>query len=76
VSELCERLDVIDRLDAAIGPIKQRRRSRSAGQLLVGVAQLAGEDFWVGLGRQSADRARPAAGPGAEPGSVRVRAHV
>ena len=59
VSELVERLDVIGRLDAAIGPIKQRRRGHTGGQLLVGMAaaQLAGEDFLVGLDRQRADSA-------------------
>ncbi len=53
------RLDVIGRLDAAIGPIKQRRRGHTGGQLLVGIAaaQLAGEDFLVGLDRQRADTA-------------------
>lgn len=57
VTELVERLRVIGRLDAAIGPIKLRRRGCSAGQLLVGMAaaQLAGEDFLVGLDRQRAD---------------------
>jgi hypothetical protein len=59
VTELVERLDVIGRLDAAIGPIKQRRRGHTAAGMLVGVAaaQLAGEDFLVGLDRQRADRA-------------------
>jgi hypothetical protein len=59
VSELCERLDVTGWLDAAIGPIKQRRRGHTAGEVLVGIAaaQLAGEDFLVGLDRQRADRA-------------------
>ena len=57
VTELADRLDVIGRLDAAIGPLKQRRRGHTAGELLVGVAaaQLGGEDFWVGLDRQRAD---------------------
>ena len=57
VSELVERLDVIGRFDAVIGPIKQRRRGHTGGQLLVGIAaaQLAGEDFLVGLDRQRAD---------------------
>jgi len=57
VSELVERLDVIGRFDAVIGPIKQRRRGHTGGQLLVGMAaaQLAGEDFLVGLDRQRAD---------------------
>src|SRR3954451_3352664 len=59
VTELVERLDVIGRLDAVIGPIKHRRRSHTGGQLLVGIAaaQLAGEDFLVGLDRQRADTA-------------------
>jgi Transposase DDE domain group 1 len=59
VTELVERLDVIGRLDAAIGPIKQRRRGHTGGQMLVGMAaaQLAGEDFLVGLDRQRADTA-------------------
>jgi hypothetical protein len=59
VSELVERLDVIGRFDAVIGPIKQRRRGHTGGQLLVGMAaaQLAGEDFLVGLDRQRADTA-------------------
>src|SRR5918994_7306772 len=59
VTELVERLDVIGRLDAAIGSLKQRRRGHTAGEVLVGIAaaQLAGEDFLVGLDRQRADRA-------------------
>src|SRR4051794_18164514 len=65
VTELVERLDVIGRLDAAIGPIKQRRRGHTGAQLLVGMAaaQLAGEDFLVGLDRQRADRAGQALTP-------------
>jgi hypothetical protein len=59
VTELVERLGVVRRLDAAIGPIKSRRRGHTAGELLVGLAaaQLAGEDFLVGLDRQRADAA-------------------
>jgi len=59
VTELAERVGVVSALDAAIGPIKQRRRGYSAGQVLVGImaAQLAGEDFMVGLDRQRADAA-------------------
>jgi Transposase DDE domain group 1 len=59
VTELVERLDMIGQLDAAIGPIKQRRRGHTAGQMLVGfaAAQMAGEDFLVGLDRQRADTA-------------------
>jgi hypothetical protein len=65
VSELVQRLDVIGRLDAAIGPIKQRRRGHTGEQLLVGLAaaQLAGEDFLVGLDRQRADQAGQALAP-------------
>ncbi len=57
VTELVDRLGVIDRLDAAIGPIKKRDRGFSGGEVLVGMAaaQLAGEDFLVGLDRQRDD---------------------
>ena len=50
---------MIKLLDAAIGPIKTRDRGFTGGQLLVGMAaaQLAGEDFLVGLDRQRADAA-------------------
>jgi len=59
VSELCDRLGVIGALDAAVGPVKQRDRGFGAGELLAGIAsaQLAGEDFLVGLDRQRADAA-------------------
>lgn len=59
VTELVDRLKVIRLLDAAIGPIKARGRGFTGGQLLVGVAaaQLAGEDFLVGLDRRCADLA-------------------
>jgi hypothetical protein len=57
VSELCDRLGVIAALDAAVGPVKQRDRGFGPGQLLTGIAsaQLAGEDFLVGLDRRRAD---------------------
>jgi hypothetical protein len=57
VTELCGRVGVIEALDAAVGPIKQRDRGYGAGELLCGiaVAQLAGEDFLTGLDRQRAD---------------------
>jgi len=57
VTELVDRLNMIKLLDAAIGPIKARDRGHSGGQLLVGLAaaQLAGEDFLVGLDRQRGD---------------------
>ena len=57
VTELVDRLGMIKLLDAAIGPIKTRDRGLSGGELLVGLAtaQLAGEDFLVGLDRRRAD---------------------
>lgn len=59
VSELTRRLGVVEAIDAAVGPIKTRNRGCGVGQLLVGMAaaQLAGEDFLVGLDRQRADTA-------------------
>jgi hypothetical protein len=57
VTELVDRLAMIKLLDAAIGPIKIRDRGFSGGELLIGMAcaQLAGEDFLVGLDRYRAD---------------------
>ena len=48
---------MIEAVDAAVGPIKQRDRGFGAGELLTGIAaaQLAGEDFLTGLDRQRAD---------------------
>ena len=59
ITELCGRLGVIEALDAAVGPVKQRDRGFGAGELLTGIAaaQLAGEDFLAGLDRQRADAA-------------------
>jgi Transposase DDE domain group 1 len=59
VTELCGRLGVVEELDAAVGPVKQRDRGAGAGELLCGIAaaQLAGEDFLTGLDRQRADAA-------------------
>lgn len=53
VTELVDRLGMTALLDAAVGPIKTRCRGFGAGELLVGLAsaQLAGEDFLVGLDR-------------------------
>jgi len=50
---------VVEALDAAVGPVKQRDRGFGAGELLTGIAaaQLAGEDFLTGLDRQRADAA-------------------
>ncbi len=65
VRELTDRLGVIDALDAAVGPVKTRARGCGAGALLVGIAsaQLAGEDFLVGLDRRRADAAGQALSP-------------
>jgi Transposase DDE domain group 1 len=59
VTELVDRLGMVKLLDAVIGPIKTRDRGFTGGQVLVGIAaaQLAGEDFLVGLDRQRADSA-------------------
>ena len=59
VTELVDRLNMIRLLDAAIGSIKTRNRGHTGGQLLVvmACAQLAGEDFLIGLDRQRADAA-------------------
>jgi anti-sigma-K factor RskA len=59
VTKLCGRLGVIEALDKAVGPVKQRDRGFGAGELLTGIAaaQLAGEDFLTGLDRQRADAA-------------------
>jgi hypothetical protein len=59
VTELTGRLGVIERLDAAVGPIKTRDRGFTAGQVLVGMAaaQLCGEEFLVGLDRHRTDTA-------------------
>lgn len=65
VSELADRLGLVATLDRRIGPIKQRARGLSGGELLVGLAtaQLLGEDAWVGLDRCRADRAGAALAP-------------
>lgn len=65
VTELVDRLNMIKLLDRAIGSIKTRDRGFSGGELLVGMAsaQLAGEDFLVGLDRQRADVAAQVLAP-------------
>jgi len=59
VSELVERLGVVEEIDAAVGPIKTRARGHGLGGVLVGMAaaQLAGQGFLVGLDRVRADTA-------------------
>lgn len=57
VTELVERLRVVESIDTAVGPIKQRNRGFGLGQVLVAMAaaQLAGQDFLVGMDRVRAD---------------------
>lgn len=57
VDEMAARLGLVAELDAGIGPIKQRARGLTGGQLLVGMAsaQLLGQDCLVGLDRVRAD---------------------
>lgn len=52
-------LGITAALDAGIGPVKERSRGLSGGELVVAMAsaQLAGEDFMVGLDRRRADTA-------------------
>ncbi len=59
VTELVDRLNMIKLLDLAIGRVKTRDRGFTGGEVLVGMAaaQLAGEEFLVGLDRQRADLA-------------------
>ncbi|MGI8445952.1 MAG: IS1380 family transposase [Streptosporangiaceae bacterium] len=59
VSELVDRLGVVQALDAGIGPVKARNRGLSGGQLLVSLAgaQLLGQDVLAGLDRVRADTA-------------------
>lgn len=59
VTELVDRLGIVSALDARVGPIKQRARGLSAGEFLVGLAsaQMAGEEYLVGLDRRRADTA-------------------
>lgn len=59
ITELVDGLGLIESLDTAVGPIKQRDRGYGAGELLTGIAaaQLAGEDFLSGLDRQRDDAA-------------------
>jgi len=57
VEELTARLGLVAELDRAIGPVKDRDRGHTAGQLLVGMAAglLAGQDCLTGLDRVRAD---------------------
>jgi len=59
VTEADRVLGIAQALDGAVGPVKQRRRGLTAGGLLVSMvsAQLAGEDFLVGMDRRRSDTA-------------------
>ena len=59
LSELIERLDVLGALDAGIGPVKQRVRGATGGEVLAALAQcqLLGGHGLVALDRQRADQA-------------------
>src|SRR5699024_10494470 len=65
VRETDRVLGIVSALDAGIGPVKERARGLSGGQLVMSMAsaQLAGEDFMVGLDRRRGD----VAGQGLEP---------
>lgn len=57
VDEMTARLALVAELDAGIGPIKQRARGLTGGQLLVAMAtaQLLGQDCLAGLDRVRED---------------------
>jgi len=57
VDELVGRLGIVAELDRGIGPVKDRDRGHTAGQLLVGMAAglLAGQDCLTGSDRVRAD---------------------
>jgi len=59
VTELDRVLGIRQALDGSVGPIKERDRGVSGGGLLLSMAcaQLAGEDFLVGMDRRRADAA-------------------
>lgn len=59
VREADRVLGITDALDAGIGPVKQRDRGATGGQLVMAMAsaQLAGQDHLVGLDRRRADTA-------------------
>jgi hypothetical protein len=59
VTEADRVLGIVDALDGAVGPIKERDRGLTAGALLLSMAsaQLTGADFLVGMDRRRADTA-------------------
>ncbi len=64
-AELVGKLGVAKAVDAAAGPVKTRARGHGLGGVLVGMAsaQLAGQDFLVGLDRVRADPGWPQLAP-------------
>lgn len=72
VSELVERLGLVQTLDQAIGPVKQRARGLTGGQLLVGLAtcQLTGGDTLSALDRLRADQVGTLLGPVVPPSTT------
>ena len=72
VTELVDRLGLVEELDTGIGPVKQRDRGLTAGQFLVALAccQLTGGDYLVSLDRCRADRVAQVLGPVATPPST------
>lgn len=65
-------LGITTALDAGIGPIKERNRGLTSGQLLMEMAgaQLAGEDHLIGMDRRRADTAAQRLGAGTPPAST------
>ena len=72
VRELDRILGISAALEVGIGPVKQRNRGLSGGQALMAMAsaQLAGEDFMVGLDRRRADTAGQVLEPVPTPAST------
>src|SRR6478735_7351819 len=72
VTELDRVLGIRQAMDESVGPIKERARGVSAGGLLLSMAcaQLAGEDFLVGMDRRRADAAGQSLEPVPAPAST------
>src|SRR6478735_10526794 len=72
VTELDRVLGIRQAMDESVGPIKERARGVSAGGLLVSMAcaQLAGQDFLVGMDRRRDDTAGQALEPVPTPAST------
>jgi Transposase DDE domain group 1 len=72
VTEVVDRLGVVEELDAGVGPIKQRARGLSAGEFLTSLAccHLTGGDFLVALDRRRADTVGECLAPVPTPAST------